>query len=116
MNIINAKNEEFEEVELLGIIALFTELRIDKSSIPEGMFCYSLRHGDDDSFPSTVENSVVVNYYGAILTTEKLNLGTANSLPVGYDNFGYTGKKFYAKDFLENYKLQGRKACRPEES
>ena len=70
MKDVNVMNKKFYEAELLGIRALYTELHTDKSSIPDGMYCYDLRHGDDDSFPSAVENSVAVNYYGTILTTE----------------------------------------------
>ena len=51
MEYIDVKTREFFEVELLGIRALFTKLHIDKSSVPEGMYCYHLRH---DRFPSTV--------------------------------------------------------------
>lgn len=115
MKDINVKDEEFEEVELLGIRALFTQLRIDKASVPEELYYYGLRHSDDGSFPLTVENNVIVNYYGAILTTERLNLGTEDYLPLGYDDLGFTGGRFHAEDFLEKSRLQRGEVCGPEE-
>lgn len=38
---------------------------MDKSTIPKGVNCYELRHGDDDSYPAALEENVKVNYYGA---------------------------------------------------
>jgi hypothetical protein len=115
MKDVNVMNKKFYEAELLGIRALYTELHTDKSSIPDGMYCYDLRHGDDDSFPSAVENSVAVNYYGTILTTEKLNFGTEDFLPIDCDSFGFTGEIFCPKDFLKKSKLQNRESCGPED-
>ena len=39
---VNAKTEEFQHVELFGKYALFTNGCIDRSTVPEGGYCYDL--------------------------------------------------------------------------
>ena len=102
----DVQKEMLEEVELLGRTGYFTELRVDKETVPEGMHCYELRHGDDDGFPVSVEESVRVNYFGAVLLAEELELGEDKTLQFGYEDFGYTGEQVYLSQ------VQGKK---PEE-
>ena len=45
---VNARTEEFQHLELLGKYALFTNGRIDRSTVPRGWYCYDLRGSDDD--------------------------------------------------------------------
>lgn len=66
---VSAREEQFEHIELFGKPALFTESRIDRSTVPEGFWCYDLRGSDNDpGRPATVENKVVVNHAGTVLT------------------------------------------------
>ena len=62
METVDVQKEVLEEVELLGRTGYFTELRVDKETVPEEMHCYELRYGDDDGFPVSVEESVRGNY------------------------------------------------------
>ncbi|MEG0835964.1 MAG: LPD28 domain-containing protein, partial [Christensenellaceae bacterium] len=72
--IVNARNEEYEYVELFGKPALFTNSRIDRDTVPEGWYAYDLRGSDyDPGEPVTVEPSVVVNHAGTILTHEPIS-------------------------------------------
>lgn len=95
METVDVQKEVLEEVELLGRTGYFTELRVDKKTVPEGMHCYELRHGDDDGFPVSVEENVRVNYFGAVLLAEALELGKEKALQFGYEDFGYTGEQMY---------------------
>jgi hypothetical protein len=52
----------------------FSQFRINKESIPENMHVYELRHGDDDSIPCSIENSVVVNLYGTFISTTPIQI------------------------------------------
>lgn len=100
METVDVRKEVLEEVELLGQIGYFTELHVDKETVPEGMHCYELRHGDDDGFPVSVEESVRVNYFGAVLFTEALELGNEKALQFGYEDFGYTGEQMYLSQVI----------------
>jgi len=72
---VNARKEEYEHVELFGKPALFTDSRIDRSTVPEGFHCYDLRGSDyDPGKPIIVEDHVVVNHAGSVLTSEPVNM------------------------------------------
>ena len=95
MEIVDVRKEVLDEVELLGRTGYFTELRVDKETVPEGMHCYELRHGDDWRVPVSVEESVRVNYFGAVLLAEALELGEEKALQFGHEDFSYTGEQTY---------------------
>ena len=102
MEAVDVQKEVLEEAELLGRTGYFTELRVDKETVPEGMHCYELRHGDNDGFPVSVEESVRVNYFGAVLLAEELELGKEKALQFGYEDFGYTGEQMYLSQVQGN--------------
>lgn len=95
MKTVDVRKELLEEVELLGRTGYFTEMRVDKETVPEGMYCYELRHGDDDGFPVSVEEHVRVNYFGTVILMEALELGEEKALQFGAEDFGHTGKQRY---------------------
>ena len=97
MERISVMEEELEVVEVLGQEALFTELRVDPATVPEGVHCYELRHGDNDSFPATIEKKVTVNYFGAILLTKEL-LKEDDYLSLTPDDFGFVGETRTVKE------------------
>lgn len=100
---INAMQSLFDEVILFDRQeGYFTELRVDKDTIPKGIYYYELRHGDDDSYPCAIEDSVIVNYFGAVFTEEPISGFEENGMyiEVGYDDFYYTGEKEYLKNAI----------------
>ena len=44
---VNAMTEKFEDVTVLGHPMLFTCLRVDRDTVPQGMYMYEVRHDDD---------------------------------------------------------------------
>ena len=103
MDGIDVNSRQLQEVELQGHFGIFTELRADKSTIPKGINCYELRHGDDDSYPVTVEEKVSVNYYGAVLMTDTMELGQEGYVSLSYDDFGFTGDEMTMLEYRANY-------------
>ena len=72
---VNAKTEVFDHVELFGKPALFTNFRIDRSTVPENWYCYDFRGSDSDLGKlNYVELRVGVNHSGAVLLPEELDL------------------------------------------
>ena len=66
---------KYQEVEIFDIPALFSNVRLSSADIPEGLFCYDLRGSDEDpGMPVTVENHVLVNHAGSIITAKPLDL------------------------------------------
>lgn len=103
LDVIDVTKEQLSEVEIKGHYGIFTELRVDKSTIPEGMNCYELRHGEDDSYPAALEQGVRVNYFGAVLMTDKMELGENGVMELSFDDFGYTGENLSVTEYLLNY-------------
>lgn len=103
LDVIDVTKEQFQEVEIKGHYGIFTELRVDKSTIPKGMNCYELRHGDDDSYPAALEQGVRVNYFGAVLMTDKMEPGENGVMELSHDDFGFTGEDLSVTEYLLNY-------------
>ena len=84
----NEKNEpappnaaKYQEIEIFDIPGLFSNGRIAAADIPEGLYRYDLRGSDyDPGDPVTVEERVVVNHAGSILTAKPLDIPEGGSL------------------------------------
>ena len=93
-----------EAVELFGKKALFTNERVPLSILPKGLYRYELR-GDGNGNFSTVENNVIVNFAGTVITKSPLNLGEQ-----GYceftdgTNLNFLGYELTIKEFMEEIK------------
>lgn len=92
-------NTDYEEMEVLGITGLFTNLRVESESLPEGFYKYSLREGDEEYF-STVENNVLVNHAGDFICKQKLPLGDTECVDLSEDDFGFTGEQIDLDKFF----------------
>ena len=79
--------EEFDLIEVCDQVALFTNGRINKWQVPEGLYLYHLRECGEETF-AAIEENVVVDHSGSILCKEPIDLGD---------------KKFI--DFIENEDL-----------
>ena len=70
-----ANDEQYQEIELFDKPGLFSNGRIVRDNLPEGVYCYDLRGSDyDPGDPVCVEERVVVNHAGSVLMTEPLEL------------------------------------------
>ena len=70
-----ANDEQYQEIELFDKPGLFSNGRIVRDNLPEGVYCYDLRGSDyDPGEPVCVEERVVVNHAGSVLLTEPLEL------------------------------------------
>lgn len=70
-----ANDEQYQEIELFDKPGLFSNGRIARDTLPEGIYCYDLRGSDyDPGEPVCVEERVVVNHAGSVLLTEPLEL------------------------------------------
>lgn len=57
--------------EIDSRIVLFTNMRLDRDTVPDGLFCYDARDSDrlDGSF-AEVKPHVTINHWGTILSRE----------------------------------------------
>ena len=94
-------NTDYQEMEILGVKGLFSNLRVERESLPEGFFKYSLREGEEEYF-SSIENHVLVNHSGDFICPKKLDLGSEDYWDLGED-YSFTGEpvdvdKFFGVD------------------
>lgn len=82
----DAKTLDWAEVEVLGKRGLFSELRVNKDTVPEGYYMYEVRHSDEDwGEPCEIAEWIMVNFFGTLLMKEPLeNLIYQKSLEKNY--------------------------------
>lgn len=70
----NAHSIAWEKVKVFGKEGLFTTLRVDQTTIPEGWHFYEVRHHDNDwCEPIEVGLMVLVNHFGTLITKEPID-------------------------------------------
>lgn len=80
MSALDASKETYELMEIDGRAVLFTNSRLDRATVPEGLFCYDVRDSDnlDGSF-AEIKSFIGVNHWGTILCREALPLDESGS-------------------------------------
>lgn len=68
--------EPMQLVKVKGIECEFTDIRLDRNSIPVEKFMYEVA-GDDDigDTPVRVKPAILVNFYGTLVCDQELPLG-----------------------------------------
>ena len=102
----NARTEEFQHIELFDKYALFTNARIDRSTVPKGWYCYDFRGSDDDSGELCyIEKSVTVNHAGSVLMPEKLEIPVSGRLDA-QDEIGFLDEgDMTLREFCEMHQI-----------
>lgn len=86
MKPIHYSQTTFEKIEVNDTPALFTNLRIDRDTLPKGYHAYDIRSGDRSDF-ATIEPFVVVNHTGTILTQQPIKMTQGDYTPIRDYNF-----------------------------
>lgn len=70
------RTEKFQKVSVCGIPCDFSDMRIDRSTVPGERYQYEVA-GDDDSGgdPARVQRGVLVNFFGTLISDVPLPLG-----------------------------------------
>ena len=81
----NAMTGIYEEVTVLGKPMLFTDLRIDRATVPKGLYMYEVRYDDDNcGDPVQIANWVMVNHLGTLISREPLKLVPSKAVNNAY--------------------------------
>ena len=79
----DAMKETFTEVQVLGIPALFHDLRIDRNTVPKGVYLYEVRYDDEGlGDPVQIAKGIMVNHFGSIITREPIRLPSDGYLDI----------------------------------
>lgn len=104
----NIRDEKMQAVEFMDRKALFSDTRLKKNEVPEGLYRYELRDRGDGEF-CTVENEVVVNHAGTLLMKEPLDLGENGYIELDNETgLNFLGYDQTMKEFLENKNTEER--------
>ena len=102
----NANEIVYDEITILGTPALFTDWRVDRTTVPPNMTLYEVRHADEDwGDPCQLAKGILVNFYGSILTLKPMKLSERGYLDFDSKDWGYVEDDTCATigEFLEKY-------------
>ena len=69
----DAEKVRYMRVRVRGTEALFCEARIEKETVPNGLYMYQVRHDEEDwTEPVQIKSYILVNFLGTLLTREPL--------------------------------------------
>ncbi len=99
MRPMNADEVDYERFEILGQDALFTNLRIARNSLPEGLHAYDLRDCDDCSGePCELKSHVMVNHWGTVIVKEPIE-GADDGIDLDESYYNYLGEEMTLEEF-----------------
>lgn len=114
--------QKYEVIVIFNKPMLFTCERLDRNNVPEGMFCYDIRH-DDNCGGDMVEikDKVGVNHWGTVMSKEKveprivdgIEMNSQIGIVMTDDDYNYTGVEVSAEEYLEKYRELENEYCEP---
>jgi hypothetical protein len=101
----SAMTEDFEEVTLFGKPALFTPIRIEHDTVPDGYHLYEVRHDDDCQGEAVqIARNVYVNHWGSLITRDEIMLPADGFMDIEPDVLDYdTGSCRNMGEFMAKY-------------
>ncbi len=105
----NAMTEEFEEVTVLDRPMLFACGRIDRSTVPKGLYVYDVRHDDgQQGLPVEIAEHILVNHWGTLLSSRPIRLlGTPGGRRYRFidpeKDWNYEGVNSTVQKYLEQH-------------
>ena len=98
---VNAQEESFELMELFGKTVLFTNMRVDRSTVSDGLYVYELRDEDCTGDICEIKPFIMVNHWGTIICKEPIELDTKwNSKFVDEGDYCYLGDTAMLDEYL----------------
>ena len=82
--------ETFAKVKVCGIKCDFSDMRIDRSTVPEGRYQYEVADDDESQGnPARVRHGIMVNFFGTLISDVPLPLGSDGVLWLDDNDFVY---------------------------
>lgn len=100
MAVLHAAREQYELCELDGKPVAFTNMRLDRQTIPDGLYCYDIRDSDNlDGSYAEVKAHVMVNHWGTILCKSPFPLNEYGSY-YPENSMNYLGTTVSLQDWM----------------
>lgn len=98
---VDATEEVFDLLELFGYTVLFTCMRVDRETIPKGLYVYDVRHDDDCSGKiSEIKPHIIINHWGTIICKVPIEMTDIGCKFVEEGDYGYMGETCKLSDFI----------------
>lgn len=95
---LDANTQQYELAEIDNKVVLFTNMRLDRDTILEGIFCYDVRDSDNlDGSMAQIKPFVLVNHWGTILSKEPFPMDESGSYYP--EDWGYLGESMNLLEF-----------------
>lgn len=90
MKPVHFNSADFDAFEINNIPALFTNQRIDRTTIPLGYSAYDIRSGETTDF-ATIEHHVTVDHTGTVIVKRAIEFNGADFVEI--DDYNFTGEE-----------------------
>ena len=105
---LDATAEEFEMVTVFDKPMLFTCSRVDRSTVPEDLYMYEVRHDDDmQGLPVEIAEWIFVNHWGTLISKTPIELVPREGCNNSYrlidpeEDWNYEGFELTIEDYLK---------------
>ena len=105
---VNAMKETFEDVTVLGHPMLFVCARVERDTVPAGLYMYEVRHDDDcQGDPVQIANWIMVNHWGTLISNKQVRLEPSKNGNNAYryinpeNDWNYEGIVTTVKEYME---------------
>ena len=109
---IDAREENFEIVELFDREMLFTCMRVDPNTVPKGYYRYEVREDDDgNGEPCQLAKGIMVNHWGTLITDKPIDLDGDGYLDIDpEEDWNYTGESCTLSRFMKEHPVRKDKS------
>ena len=108
--------EDYQEIEICGVNGVFSNGRIDRDKLPDGLYCYDIRGTDNDPGElKYLEARVAVNHAGSVVTASPIELPDTGRLDISEEICFSGGTTSLRKFFDEAYPEKMKKSRNTEE-
>lgn len=105
-------DEKFQVVTIFNKPVLFTCDRIDRTKVPDNLFCYDIRHDDDcRGDMAEVKDHVMINHWGTVICKEPFGtqeyngriFTTKEGLIIDDGDYNYLNEDITISEYLDRY-------------
>lgn len=94
-------SEKFQEITLFDVPMIYSNGRIDRAALPEGIYCYDLRGSDyDPGSPIQIEDAVTVNHAASVLSAFPIDVSEPGNLRLG-EELNFEGGEVTLSEYIE---------------
>ena len=106
------RNDSYEIVTIFDQPVLFTSGRIPRDFVPDGLYCYDIRHDDEcGGRMAELKDHVMVNHWGTVLSAKPFEprefegrmFSSKEGIVIEDEDYNYTGEEMTAGEYIKIY-------------